>query len=80
MYTPDGSDPITDTVTSADPTNYTLEDLMPFTNYSISVALTNIVGTGDSVSITVMTASLRECLVTIKAIEVPRYSWVPLEL
>ena len=72
MYIPDGGRPITDTVTSADPTTYTLENLMPFTNYSINVALSNIVGTGDSVSIIVMTASLSECLVTIKA--------VPLEL
>ena len=63
VYTPDGGGPITDTVTSAYPTNYTIEDLMPFTNYNISVALSNIVGTGDFVSIIVMTVSLRECLV-----------------
>ena len=65
VYTPEGGNPITDNVTLADPTTYTLEDLMPFTNYNISVALSNIIGTGDSVSIQVMTASLRECTVTI---------------
>ena len=47
-------------VSSMDPTSVTLTSLIPFTNYTISVSLFNVVGTGDPMTIQVQTRSRRE--------------------
>jgi hypothetical protein len=64
-YTTGGDISMIQNLSSSDPTSVTLDSLMPFTNYTISVSLTNALGTGSAVTIQVQTRSMREFLGSI---------------
>ena len=61
-YTNEINPTVDQSIVMPNPVGYTITGLNPFTEYNVSVALTNVVENSDSIGVTARTLSLGKCV------------------